>query len=64
MQLIAPDGQNACSPVQPLAQKYSASDPTRNTFMSPPFRPDRGAFRDRHERGRDAVAAAVSARNL
>jgi hypothetical protein len=37
--------------VQPVAQKYPAFRSARNTFMSPPFRPDRGAFRDRHERG-------------
>ena len=38
-------------PVQSLAQKYPASRSTRNTFKSAPSRPDRGAFRDRHERG-------------
>jgi hypothetical protein len=41
----------ALNPVQPLREKYSASFFTQITCLIPAIPPERGAFRDRHERG-------------
>jgi hypothetical protein len=57
-----PDGQITEFPVQPFAQKYSASPFARNSFIDSPVPAHRGAFRDRHKRwAGDAVDAAASA---
>jgi hypothetical protein len=48
-------------PVQSCSKKFSALLPTQIKSIFPPSRPDRGTFRDRHERWvRDAVDAAIS----
>src|SRR3954470_19994319 len=39
------------SPVQPSAQKYLASSPTRNTFLITPSRPTKGRSRSSRTRG-------------
>jgi hypothetical protein len=55
---FAPDGQITGFPVQPFAQKYSASRFARNSFMDSSVPAHRGAFRDRHKRwAGDAVDA-------
>jgi hypothetical protein len=54
-----PDGPFCQFAVQPFPQKYFASRFGRNSFLIPPSRPHKGAYRDRHGRGaRDAAAAA------
>jgi len=51
-------GPIADLPVQPRLQKYFGFLLTQITGLSSPSRPKRGAFRDRHGRGRrDAVDA-------
>src|SRR3954453_14149928 len=57
---IAPDGQNACSP-----SRKNILLPTRRQTPSSPRRPvpTEGLFEIVTSAGRDAVAAAVSARN-
>jgi hypothetical protein len=59
-----PDGQITRNHVQPHSQKYFASPFARNTFSdSSHSAPDKGAYRDRHERWvRDAVDAGCGAR--
>jgi len=48
--------------VQSLAAKYFVSHPPSTVAISAPFRPARGAFRDRHERwARNAVDAGSGA---
>jgi hypothetical protein len=49
--LLTPDGQITWNPVQPWSQKYFAFLTGRNSNRANKSRPDRGAFRDRHERG-------------
>jgi hypothetical protein len=46
-----PDGQISDNAVQPRLQKYSASHSGRNSFITRAVPPERGAYRDRHERG-------------
>src|SRR5260370_21122586 len=56
--MILPDGQISDFAVQPRFQKYSASPLTQIKSRTPPSRPERGAYRDRHGRWvRDAVDA-------
>jgi hypothetical protein len=56
-----PDGQITDLPVQPLLQKDSGFRLTQIKSTTPPSRPERGAYRDRHGRwARDAVDAAAS----
>jgi hypothetical protein len=53
-------GINAILPVQSSPKKFSPSRFTQIKSISPPSRPERGAFRDRHGRWvRDAVDAAA-----
>jgi hypothetical protein len=58
------EGQISHLPVQPRLQKYFGFLLTQITGLSSPSRPIRGAFRDRHGRGRrDAVDAEVPLTN-
>jgi hypothetical protein len=56
-----PDGQIKCTArkikVHPLPEKYSGFPKWQINSILTPSRPTRGAYRDRHERGRDAVDA-------
>jgi hypothetical protein len=46
-------------PVQSLREKFSASQFPQITFLTVPSHPTRGAYRDRHGRGVDAMDAAA-----
>jgi hypothetical protein len=52
-----PDGQPNDLSVQPSGVKLFASPPAKISSMRRPVPPERGAFRDRHGRGRNAVDA-------